>query len=155
MNYRINTRIIAVVGLFALIATGLFMYTLVSAPAEEDVSTPQEQATENLDILITAKHQYREGTHTVVGTVGVPTRCHRLITEPFLLENGSVVEIRFTTLMEGAECPREEYDVPFKVPFEAREDVRIQATWDGVPVRLNLINVGPDESLDGDIYIKG
>jgi hypothetical protein len=156
MNYRINTRVIAVVGALAIIATGLFLYTVVSSPApEEVVIDSQEQEAVDADMLITARHQFKDGVHTIAGTVSVPTACHRVQAVPFLLNEGSVVEIRFVTLMEGVECPSRETDVQVRVPFEAVENAEIRATWNGALVRLNLINVGPDEPLDGDVYIKG
>ena len=46
-------------------------------------------------------------------------------------------------------------DAPFRVTFEADEGVAITGTWDGEPIQLNLVPVGPDESLDEQFYFKG
>lgn len=155
MDYRINTRVVAGVGALVLIAVGLFVYTIVSAPTEVDLAPVAEQPADVPERLITARHQYVDGIHTIAGMVTVPTSCHRLVSEPFLLEGGAVVEVRFNTLMEGEECPRQDFEVPFRVTFEAGEGVEIRATWDGAPVRLNLVPVGPGESLDDELYFKG
>jgi hypothetical protein len=155
MEYRINTRIIILVAVLVLVAIGLFTYTLVSAPAPEETPIVTEQKPQQEEVIITARHQYVEGIHTIAGSASVPTSCHRLVPTPFILEDGTTVEIRFTTLLEGEECPVGLTDVPFRVTFEAVEDVTIRATLDGAPVRLNLVPVGPGETLEDELYIKG
>jgi hypothetical protein len=156
MEYRINTRIIILVAILVVVAIGLFTYTFVSAPApEETLVTEEEPASQTEERIITARHQYLDGIHTVAGNASVPTTCHRLVPTPFIMEDGATVEIRFTTLLEGEECPAETMDVPFRVTFEAGENVTIRATWDGAPVRLNLVPLGPGETLEDDLYIKG
>lgn len=155
MNYRINTKVVAVVALLILVAGGMFVYTLVSSPGrEEAVQTekPQQTAPEQ---IITARHQFKDGIHTIAGSAVVPTTCHRIIATPFLLDSGATVEIQYTTLMEGPECPNQETNAPFTVTFAAVENAVIRATWNGVPVTLNLVPLGPGESLDDTLYIKG
>jgi len=157
MDYRINTRIVAVVVVLVVIAIALFTYTLVSAPTPEEVRVaPQEEQVEQVpERLISAKHQYVDGVHTVAGMVTVPTPCHRVLTSAYLLEDGVTVELQFSTLLEGEECPAQATEVPFRVPFEAPENATITAVWNGEPARLNLFDVAPGESLDDALYIKG
>lgn len=148
-------------------AAGLFVYTLISTPVEyvtEEKSAQEQEESEFSERMLTAKHQYRDGTHGVAGMAQVPTPCHRLIAEPFLLDaietatttqEESKVEIRFSTLLEGDACPNEAHEVPFYVSFDAPENTHISATWNGGRIRLNLIPVGPDEELSSEVYIKG
>ena len=154
MNYRINTRIVALVTLLVVIAIGLFVYTLVSAPTKDEVYVAPPVA-ETPEILITAKHQFKDGVHTIVGTATVPTPCHRIDASPFFLEDGNIVEVRLSTLIEGEACQSQEFDAPFRATWNSGPDVEIRATWNGTPARLNLIEVGPEESIEDDIYIKG
>lgn len=154
MNYRINIRIVAVVATLILIATGLFVYTMVSAPAEpspEPVPTAQPDTT---DRIITARHQYRDGIHTLQGAAEVPTPCHQLDTQAYLLEEGAIAEVRFSTYLVDEVCPQS-ISAPFTVSFTARASTTIRATWGGAPVRLNLIPVPANETLTGEVYIKG
>lgn len=158
MNYRINTKIVALVVVLVCIAAGLFIYTLISAPTEITQPT-DEQATstqQNDDRILTAKHQFADGLHTIAGKTEVPTPCHRLVAEPFFTEGSPIgVEVRFSTLLEGETCPSQLYEVPFRVSFEAPEDAILTATWNGAPVRLNLVPLQPGEELDDELYIKG
>jgi hypothetical protein len=160
MNYRINTRVVIGVALLVILVTGFFIYTLVSAPTEVSFENFEEETvseeTVEQEAVLTAKHQYKDGIHTIVGMVQVPTPCHRLITEPYFIEGGtSTVEVRFSTFLEGESCPSELFETPFSVSFEASEDATITATWNGVPIRLNRVPVGPDEVLDANVYMKG
>lgn len=158
MNYRINTKVVSLVVMLVLVAAVLFVYTLVSAPTGEKIVFDETNTTQSnkVEKVLTAKHQFQDGLHTIVGSADVPTRCHRLVAETFFTsEDLSSVEVRFSTFMEGEACPNEFFEVPFRVSFEAREDVVLQATWNGDIARLNLIPLQPGEVLEDEIYIKG
>lgn len=157
MNYRINTKVVTMVALLVIVAIGLFAYTLISTPTETP-STERDEVSEMQgdERIMTARHQYVDGIHTIAGVAEVPTPCHRLVAETFFTEGNPVgVEIRFNTLLEGEECPNQPFEVPFRVTFEANEDVTLRATWNGGPVRLNLIPLQPGEVLEDELFIKG
>ncbi len=159
MNYRINTKVIILVILLLLIAGALFVYILISAPTTVQNNVVKDEinvTTQLKERTLIAKHQFLDGVHTIVGKAEVPTSCHRLVAEPFYVENEqSAVEVRFNTLLEGEECPSQLFEVPFRVSFEALEDAVITAIWDGGHVRLNLVPVQPGETLEDELYIKG
>jgi hypothetical protein len=158
MNYRINTKIMTAMVVLIVLAVVLFVVTLVSAPlsdefTEGNIATSSQQAEEQ---ILTAKHQYQNGVHTIAGKVEVPTPCHRLVTESFFTKTEPVgVEVRFSTLLEGGECPSQPFEVPFTVTFEAPENVAITGVWNGTPIRLNLIPLKVGETLEDELYIKG
>jgi len=157
MNYRLNSKIIALVAVFVLIAGALFAYTLLLAPTDE-VPHPQTEERKGAvqERLLTAKHRYENGVHTVAGSVALPTPCHAVVAEPFFVDSGTTtVEIRFSTTLSGDVCAQVVTQAPFKVTFTAGEQVAIRATWDGAPVRLNLVPAVPGENLDGTVEIKG
>lgn len=157
MDYRLNTKAIGFVVALIVIAAGLFLYTFVSAPGETDNVVPEDRAvTVPAPQLITAKHRYSEGMHTIAGSLELPTPCHRVSAEPFFVDGTSTVEVRFVTKREvNGTCPPTPTSTPFRVSFEAPEGVTIRATWHSAPVPLNLIPVGPGEILEGDIEVKG
>lgn len=154
MNYRINIRIVAVVVTLILIATGLFVYTIVSAPAVDAPAPAPVAPQDTTERILTARHQYRDGIHTIVGEAEVPTPCHQLDTQAYLLEGDSVAEVRFSPYLVDGVCPNS-IAAPFTISFTAPASTTIQATWGGVPVRLNLIPVPETETITGDVYIKG
>ncbi|KKS84710.1 MAG: hypothetical protein UV60_C0016G0011 [Parcubacteria group bacterium GW2011_GWA2_43_11] len=157
MNYRINTKVVTLVVLLGIVAVGLFFYTLVFSPTEISSPAPdQVQSGQTEERIMTARHQYLDGIHTIAGVTEVPTPCHKLVAETFFTETNSTgVEIRFNTLLEGEECPSQPFEVPFRVSFEADENAALSATWNGGPVRLNLIPLQSGEELDDVIYNKG
>ncbi|MBP9760126.1 MAG: hypothetical protein KBD24_02030 [Candidatus Pacebacteria bacterium] len=159
MNYRLNSHVIAIVALLAFVAIGLFVFTLVSAPADvEVVSTGDDKAkNETIEQIIAGKHQYVGGVHTIAGLMSLPTPCHSVVVEPFFPNANatSTVEIRFTTVLSGETCPAIVSDAPYRVTFNAPENVEISATWDGKPVRLNLVPIAEGESLGEEFYFKG
>ncbi len=161
MNYRINTKIVLLALVLFLTAVTLFVYILIYAPANNEHAVLDNTATTtSKDIqqkVITAKHKYENGIHTIAGKADVPTTCHRLFAEPFYTntENRNDVVIKFNTALDGKECLNQISDVSFNVLFEAPENANITATWDGDEVRLNLIPLQPGETIDSEIYMKG
>jgi len=164
MNYRLNTTMIAVIVLCVIAAIALFTYILTSAP--EDVVTNTDETRDRTeeearptrdDVLIAAKQQYVDGIHTIAGTVTVPTPCHGISAEPFLVTEGATTtaEIRLTTVLTGEDCPNVPSDTTFRVIFEAPEGIPVAAVWDGASVRLNLVPIAPGESLDEEFFFKG
>lgn len=155
MNYRLNTRALLFVGVLVLIAIALFAYTLVSAPTDKNGDIDVEPVPAEDGRMITAHYQYQDGLHTLAGFTDVDSPCHTLTTESFLVEDGTVAEVRFSTLLEGENCPQVLHTIPFRLSFEAPEGIRIRATWNGVPARLNTIPVPPGQEIPIDPFIKG
>lgn len=162
MNYRLNNTAIAVLVLLILGALTVFTFTLLQPEpsSPEEVAPQATDVTTDIardDIIVSAKQQYQDGTHTIAGTVTVPTPCHGVTAEPFLVESGSstVAEIRLTTVLEGDDCPSVSSDTTFRVIFDAPEEIEVRAVWDGDPVRLNLLPVAEGEVLDETFFFKG
>lgn len=158
MNYRINTKAVLFVVVLVLIAIGLFAYTLVSAPTDtpEDDTLNQAPRTQEEQQIISAKHQFRDGTHTIAGTVELPTACYTLVVEPFFTKPNEQVQLRFISAVKDTDgCADVTVQTPFTVTFDAPESVSISALWNGAPARLNLVPVAPGESIDDDLYFKG
>lgn len=162
MNYRLNNTAIAVLVILILSALALFAFILLQPEASPETAAepPTSDAaadTGREDVIVSAKQQYSEGTHTIAGTVTVPTPCHGVSAEPFLIGSGTstVAEIRLTTVLEGEDCPSVPSDTTFRVIFDAPEQMPVRAVWDGEPVRLNLLPVAEGESLDETFFFKG
>lgn len=145
------------VAAFVVLAGALFIYMLVSTPKTEvATTTPQVASSEDAGPMIVAKHQFRQGVHTIAGTLDLPSACDQISAEPFFPDaRSSIVEIRFMTVSATGTCTAAAAPVPFRVTVNAPEHVTWKATWNNAPARLNLVPVGVDESLDGAFDIKG
>lgn len=106
---------------------------------------------------INAKHQYKNGTHTVAGEVNMPTACYVLNTNSVIAESmPEQVTINFTATTGGDPCTQVITGERFKIDFKASGDAVIKATWNGQPVDLNLVPASSDEDLNNfELYIKG
>lgn len=143
-----------------LLLGGLWFYFGFSDESSEVVSEePIVEVDSFVPQIVTAKHQFKNGKHIVAGEVEMPNPC-------YLLETDAVVEVRepyadratlrFTSSQGDDLCAQVITPIRFKESFGAQEEAEISATWNGKPVKLNLIEVGSNEDLDSfELYIKG
>lgn len=158
MNTRMRWGVIGIIILILLLG-GLWFYFGAVDTGVERVPEGEEE-TGYVPQIINAKHQYRDGMHTIAGEVDLPTPCH-------LLETGSVVEVRepeedfatvnFTTTGGDEVCAQVITPARFIQSFSASDEAEIGAIWNGNPVQLNLVEAGPEEDLreDFELFIKG
>lgn len=142
--------ILAIIGAF-------YYYDQATAPGSE-ADVVVGDTTQASDQLITARHQYKDGRHLIAGSVNLPTPCD------LLNENVSIVKFKspseqatleFTTINNSEICAQSIVPVRFKFDFVASEEAEIKATWNGQPVTLNLIPVGPNEDIeDYEVLVK-
>ncbi len=112
---------------------------------------------ETPEMEITAKHQWKNGTHIVAGDVNLPTPCYILNTNAVVAESyPEQVTINFVASTQGEACAQVVTTERFKVDFQASEKAIIKATWNGKPAKLNLIPAGPNEDLNNfELFLKG
>ena len=155
MNARLSIGTIGIVVL--TIAVGSLWYYERNSREVSIDPIPKEEG--YIPQIINAKHQLKNGIHTIAGEIDLPTPC-------YLLETSSFVEVRepeedlatvlFTTVNESDVCAQVITSARFKVVFGAGENAEIFATWNGKPVLFNLIKVSPEEDLDlFELFIKG
>ncbi|USN87838.1 MAG: hypothetical protein H6779_00105 [Candidatus Nomurabacteria bacterium] len=158
--------IILSVTTFILLITGMFAFTYIqksnqdknvivtnnTAPAAEDKELPWYFADG-----VTAKHFYIDGTHTLAGEVTLPTPCDLLETKTVVRESyPEQVELQFSIINTADNCADVLTTQRFKVSAVASKDAVISATYDGLPVNLNLIPAAPGETPEEfEIFIKG
>ncbi|HEY4502585.1 MAG TPA: hypothetical protein VJH21_02010 [Candidatus Paceibacterota bacterium] len=109
--------------------------------------------------IINAKHQFKNGLHTIVGEVDLPTSCYLLSTDTVVEVREPRVDratVRFNTAGDDEICAQVITTARFKETFSAQEKTEIIATWNGLDVLLNLIEARPDDNLDNfELFIKG
>jgi hypothetical protein len=140
------------------------MDTLPPSTTEQTASTtawentPAESAPAvSQKTVVTAKHAYRNGVHTIAGEVPLPTPCHLLTSEAIVSPDKKQVLLQLhSSVKEGEMCAQVITNARFKVTAKALEKATIIATLNGQQVTLNLIEAGASEDLDAfDLYIKG
>ncbi|PIR38006.1 MAG: hypothetical protein COV34_02875 [Candidatus Zambryskibacteria bacterium CG10_big_fil_rev_8_21_14_0_10_42_12] len=155
MNKATITTIIVIMGLLLL---GWLLFWRNGGPEVPVVEENDDTQIEDSGVLITAKHEFSDGTHVVAGEVNLPTPCHILNVNPVVTRGTDpdqvIIEFEVTTQAEA--CAQVITPTRFKVDFEAEKDAEITATWNGMRADLNLIPVAEGESLDDfEIFIKG
>lgn len=152
----------------ALIVFGFVAVTLavllVTLNKDGNVTvTPLEPIVEELllqdgrERSVTAKHQFKDGTHTIAGELNLPTPCHILDTRAVIRASfPEQVVVEFSVRSKDAElCAQVITPARFKILFDALENVIITATINSEPVILNLFKVGDEEDLvDFELFIK-
>lgn len=89
--------------------------------------------------IVTANHFYTNGTHTIEGTITLPTPCHELRSDVVIAESmPEQVTINFTTSNDTEICTQTIANKFFSVSFPASLEAIIAATLDGKPLALRL-----------------
>lgn len=155
-----NTRI-AIGGLIAL-AFVVFGVTLYYSMRETESPRDENEVAEEAGYVpdvVNALHQFKDGVHIVAGEVDLPTPCDILESDAAVAvrePSEDLATIQFTTLHEGEICAQMLTPVRFKTSFTAGEDAEMKATWNGISVPLNIIEVGPGGDIDDfELYFKG
>lgn len=159
-----NKKNIIIVVIIILVFGGIAFYTSKKADRVE-FSEERKQAIEDAIkrpvITINAKHQYRNGEHTFLGSFEIPTPCHSYNAEVIKREAGDgsdepVTEIALSYQSTDQVCTEVIAEREFKVSFEGEQDDNVIATLNGELVNFNIFEVGPDEDISEiEIFIKG
>ena len=134
-----NKTIIGV--LVALVVVGgLAWWGLSNKTTVENIP---EETTNTSPTTLTVNHYYQVnngmGSHTLEGTITLPTPCHSLSVEAEVapsVEHPEDVLVKFITKPGGGICTQVLSDKFFRVTFNAGEDAQITATLDGRPITL-------------------
>ena len=131
-----NRTIIAIVIIIILIALGILWLAPFDNPEEnEEVNTEQSSWPEEAR----ANHFFKDGTHTIEGTITLPTPCHTLVTDVTVNEAKDKAVVNFVGRASTGICAQVVAEKIFTVNFQASGDAEITATFNGAPIRLNLI----------------
>lgn len=156
MNQR---ALIIAIALFVAIVGGMFAYAYVKRAQmqREEVPTPLPVEEVEEARRIDAKHFFSDGTHTIAGEVLMPTPCDLLEADTIVRESSpEQVTVAFSVVNNAEMCAQVVTPQRFKASFDASAAATIDATWEGEPAVLNLIDAGPNESPDDfELFIKG
>ncbi len=153
-------EIILVCGLLGAIVLGMFTYTYLAKQQPAPVVSEPVAETPTPSPLISrieAKHFYRDGVHTIVGEVMMPTPCDLLTYESRVAESlPEQVTFQFDVINNSEMCAQVMTPQRFMVSATASEAANLSATFAGTQIELNLVEAAPNETLeDFELYFKG
>lgn len=156
-----NQRALMIAGsIFLLIIAAMFAYSYVK---KSELETPPplfvEAPTETEgEVLVNAVHFWKDGTHTIVGEVVMPTPCHLIESDVTVAESmPEQVTIALSVINNADTCAQILTPQQFRVDFDASKDASISLTIDGKPAKLNLRDAAEGDSPEniGEFYFKG
>jgi len=157
-----NKKISILVAFIIIVVLGAVMvYTIKKADNVNKELNQRQQAIEEArtrpTITINTKYQFKDGTHTFVGIVEVPTPCYTDNIEVIKTETETILAISYADgSSEDSVCANVIEERPFRVSFKGVRDENILATLNGELVNLNIFEVGLDKDIDDiDLFIKG
>lgn len=123
-----------------------------NAPAEQSNTVVVSQKT-----VVTAKHAYLRGVHTIAGEIPMPTPCHILEASVIASDDKKQVLIKLISSIKSDEiCAQVITPARFKVTAEADKGAEILGMLNGQEIIMNLIEAGVNENLDDfELYLKG
>jgi len=160
-----NTKTIyLIIGLFVAVIIGMLVFSyLANQSINNDAVVPPVE--ENPTIVanpygierIEATHFYIDGTHTIVGSIIMPTPCELLEADALIAESmPEQIIFAFDVINTAEMCAQVMTEQRFLVEAQASENASMQATFMGSPVELNLIPAEEGETPDDfELFIKG
>jgi len=124
---------------------------LLNSNNDSEVIIDNETESEVM-VKISVQHDFKDGKHIIHGLIEAPTPCHKLsVTSQRAIGIGDeanevAIDITLTDTARG--CVMAVEDKPFFYSFEAPEDVRLIATYNGEPALLDIIELEEGEYFD-------
>jgi hypothetical protein len=153
--------IVLVCVLLAAIVLGMFTYTYLErtqVPTETtQVVEPPSTEVPSYITRIEAKHFFKDGVHTIVGEVMMPTPCDLLTYEAVVAESfPEQITYNFGVINNSEVCAQVVTPQRFLVTASASVEATQRATFNGQPIELNMIEAAAGETPESfELYIKG
>jgi len=153
----------------ALVLAGLLFFVIIAAMfgyayfKKTELATPvdvfiEEEVKENPSVTVNGIHFIKDGEHTIVAEVLMPTPCDLIQSDAVVRESmPEQVTIALRTINNTETCARVVTPQRFKVTFAASPNAKLSGTLDGKPVILNLRPADPSENPEEieEFFLKG
>lgn len=156
-----NKTIALFIAGFLVLVLGMFGLSYVqkqNSVLEIPLDTSVATSTDQYKISrIEAKHFFRNGTHTIVGEITMPTPCDLLTTDARVAESmPEQVTYKFNVINTTTDCEAKPTKQRFSIVAKASDQANLTATFRGVPVSLNMVEASADETPESyELFIKG
>lgn len=151
-------RIIIIAALIiVLLVIAFISQTLPSKEAEAPVLNQEEEMSDFTEPL-TVKYQYKDGMHTFVGDIELPTPCYayNVSIEDTNDENVKNLMIEYQEDENAEMCTQVVTNANFRVSYEGTENLDFKLFENGVPRRINMFEIPAHVDIDQfELFIKG
>lgn len=143
-------KILSIVIGIIIIILGIVILTNDDSSVVLDELELETNTLERLSI----QHSFNEGYHAIHGIIAAPTPCHNVDVVSRDVGNDVLIDI---TLTEGEDfCTQVITNQPFFYQFQASEDAKIMATYNGEEVELNITEIEDGETFElSEFMFKG
>lgn len=149
--------IIIAVLILVLLAITFVSQTLPSKEAEAPLINQEEQEDAFVEPL-TIKHQYKDGMHTFVGDIELPTPCYayNAFIEDTDDEKVKNIVVEYQKDENIDSCVQVITTANFRIAYEGPEDLQFNLLENGQPRRLNMYEIPDHVDIDQfEIFLKG
>jgi hypothetical protein len=152
--------IVLISSLLGVIVLGMFTYTylvkktaVVESPAQIEEPAKDAYGITRID----GKHFYRNGIHTIVGELPMPTPCDLLTYRSSVAESyPEQVTFDFDVVNTADTCAQVVTMQRFMINANASAEATLNARFIGKVVELNLVEAAANETPESfELYIKG
>ncbi len=152
--------IVLISSLLGVVVLGMFTYTfIVKKTAVVEAPAPIEEPQKDAYGItrIDAKHFYRDGIHTIVGELPMPTPCDLLTYNATVAESfPEQVSFDFDVVNTSDSCAQVVTMQRFMVSATASSEATLGARFMGTVVELNLVEAAANETPESfELFIKG
>lgn len=126
----------------ALLILGGLVFFLPTAQAPEPQSVTSTSTPTSLPTPPTFTHTFKKGTHTLIGTLTLPTPCYQ-VAESVEIDDTATPEqvtVAITTSTDDGLCVQVIDERLVEVSFDASADAVITATLNGKPLTITEDN---------------
>ena len=149
-NNKKTTAIIIAVIVIILIGAGFYFSSKKSGvkTTTQDTIPLKDGSSSSYEITaINARHQYKNGKHTYVGVIDLPTPCHTVSVTAVAAGTGKYT-LKFATKTTDEVCAQVITPRPFRVEFSAPKNITVDATLNDMAITLNVLEVKEGEDID-------
>jgi hypothetical protein len=151
MKKTIITVLSLLVALIVIIYAYEFIFKkpIIESPTIDEVTFPAQK--------VELKEQHKDSSYTFAGMLDLPTPCHTFTTKTNQLsESKYQIQIDVVDPKKDIMCAQVITPKPYKVTFEAPDDVEVTVLIDGVEYETNRFQIPNDQNIDSFILeVKG
>lgn len=118
----------------------------------------QTEEESEFTVPLAVKYQYRDGVHTFVGDIELPSNCYNYnaVIEDGEDDSTKNLAIDYERNKDVEVCAQVITTANYRISYEGPEDLKFKAFVNGEARRLNIFEIPEGENIDEfELFIKG